>query len=264
MTMVAWSAFYPFVMPDLPGCPLPSITDALAASAEEFIGKTKVWKFTVSGITTQYGVRDYNLPSLVSNWPVGALLERVWSVAVGRFDVHPTGEQFVHARWEVNPDQLDQALAYVSYYTTNGTVDTNTSNYPLLVSVSTATGNSILSVAEWVLSNFCGHPWNYAIEQDETLRFYPIPLLAEEIKAVCSLKLSRFTATGVPQFIFDSYHEAIASGAIYRLSRVPGKAWSSPALAELHKSLFDGGVDAALTRDFHNTPVRARLHRKLF
>lgn len=259
-----WSAFHSFVMPDVPGCPIPSIDDALAASAEEFIGKAKVWRMTVSGITTQRGWRDYNLPSLVSNWPTGVLLERVWSVSVGNRDMLPTHEQLVSARWEVNPDQLSQALAYIDYYTANGAVDPNTSNYPLLISVSTSTGNSILSTAEWILSNFCGHPRHYAIDRDETLRFYPIPLWPEEIKAVVSLKLSRFNSIGVPQFIFDSYHEHIVSGAIYRLTRVPGKAWSSPALAELHKSLFDGGVDAGLTRDFHNTPVRSRLRYKMF
>lgn len=41
--MAQWDAFYPFVLPDVPGCPNPAVDHALRQAAREFCARTLAW-----------------------------------------------------------------------------------------------------------------------------------------------------------------------------------------------------------------------------
>lgn len=102
-----------------------------------------------------------------------------------------------------------------------------------------------------------GFPQRVSIVDTSIVRLYPTPETAYAIRVSCSLKPAR-TALSLESTLYDHYAETIASGAIYRLTRTPGKPWSNPEVAGLHKTLFDQGIDEALHRDQHSVPVRAR------
>lgn len=103
-----------------------------------------------------------------------------------------------------------------------------------------------------------GKPLQFAIIDDNSIRFYPIPDAAYHYVINCALKPGRFTAAGIEQFIHDNYVESIVSGAIAELTAMPGKAWTNPELSAYHSNEFEKGIVKALVRDFHNAPVRAK------
>lgn len=74
-------------------------------------------------------------------------------------------------------------------------------------------------------------PKKYVQLDPTQIRLFPIP-----DKSVGTLYLTYTTkptrtSTGIDDFIFDRYVEAIADGAIARLASMPNKPWSSPSVA---------------------------------
>jgi hypothetical protein len=54
-----------------------------------------------------------------------------------------------------------------------------------------------------------------------------------------------YTAAELPEVLVDGHREAIVSGALYRLLRMPGRAWTNGDLAAVHLQAFDEAVGLA-------------------
>ena len=63
--MKTWDQFWPFVLPEVIGCPNPTVNFALAQAAREFCQRTSAWRewsdtFTATGLVQRF---DFDLPS---------------------------------------------------------------------------------------------------------------------------------------------------------------------------------------------------------
>lgn len=58
--MKKWDAFYPYVLPDVPGCPDPVLDQALVLAAREFCQQTRVWQVDTDVAQTEIGIADYD------------------------------------------------------------------------------------------------------------------------------------------------------------------------------------------------------------
>ncbi len=93
--MKSWDAFYPWVLPEVNGCPLPTINRALCDAAREFCTATAAWweqsdTLVPDGVTQRF---EFDIPS-------GAELVRVLSATVNDdpMDVLPSEE--LPADWQ--------------------------------------------------------------------------------------------------------------------------------------------------------------------
>lgn len=102
-----------------------------------------------------------------------------------------------------------------------------------------------------------GRPTHFSVYQEDSVRLYRTPDGVYTFEGTAILKPSA-AATGVEDFIFKSYSQTIASGAISRLALIPGKEWSSPDLASAHHALFHRGVAHARVRDTRQASLSVR------
>jgi hypothetical protein len=98
-------------------------------------------------------------------------------------------------------------------------------------------------------------PLRYSIYQDTQVRFYPTPDKKYTFEGLCVLKPS-LTATGVEDWIFETYGRCISYGAIAYLAQVPGKEWSNPELAGYYQTKFNKDADDAKSRDARRVNLR--------
>jgi len=91
-------AFYPHVLPEVPGCPDPLLNSRLIASAAEFCRETLSWNEVQDPIVLADGVSDYELET-----PTGAYVESVLSVTIGSRKLIPAAEGFVGTSTSVEP-----------------------------------------------------------------------------------------------------------------------------------------------------------------
>ena len=105
-----------------------------------------------------------------------------------------------------------------------------------------------------------GKPTHFWIEKETQIRLHPIPDAVFTLDVQVFLKPSR-TARGIPDFVYQRWADAFVSGAIYRIARIPGKEWSNPELAAVHKSFYEQAVTDARIRDFRNVPLIVRQRR---
>jgi hypothetical protein len=282
MSVVTWEAFQSLTMPDLPGCPWLSVKDALRHSASEFCERSKVWRTEGPSIlTTENMVSDYT-PAL------GGLIERIWHIYLpgsvtplrsvntaripggimilqgGAVTQLPSG-QLVDSSGSPLVDSNGEPL----YATDSGSfsliqnasgqlVDSN--GDPLFdINGEALYSNDSGSGGSSTLSSITGTPVAYAQVNDFTIRLFPAPDKGYALKLVAALKPDRLNSTGVENFIFQTYAEVIASGAIYRLAVKPlKKEWSNPELAAYHKAVFETGIDKALYKDMQGVMPRSR------
>lgn len=59
--MRAWETFYPYVLPEVLGCPEPTVDLALVSAAREFCGVTKCWRADLAAIPTLLNTPSYAL-----------------------------------------------------------------------------------------------------------------------------------------------------------------------------------------------------------
>lgn len=199
MATVLWADIHSLVLPDVPGCPTPTIDVALAASAADFCARSHIWREELDPEIVISGIADYEL----SPNTTGAVLE---SVLWANLDGQPL--EHVDARY-VEKSKLDDT----------------------------------------------GKPTSFWLINDTTVRLLPIPDDRYDLTTAISVKPSR-AATGVEDWIYESYVEPIVSGAIWRLARTPGKAWSDPEIAMYHHRMFEVGITQAKVRDHRNTILR--------
>lgn len=100
-----------------------------------------------------------------------------------------------------------------------------------------------------------GKPTHYWLVSDTSIRLFPTPDSEYSFSAQVVLKPAK-NARNIPSFLADTHGETITSGAVYRLARIPGKAWTNPDVSVHHKHLFERGIARARVRDFRNIPLR--------
>ena len=202
MATVLWEDIHPLILPDVPGCPVPSIDTALAATAADFCARTHIWRETLDFDIAVDGVAEYDVSG-------SAVIESVLWATLG-------GDSLEH----VDP----------RYLAPNQMTDS-------------------------------GKPKMFWVVNDTAVRLFPIPDARYQLDITVALKPSR-AATGIEDWIYESYVEPIVSGAIWRLARTPGKAWSNPETAMYHHRLYEQGITAARIRDHRN--VRMTVAQKAF
>lgn len=102
-----------------------------------------------------------------------------------------------------------------------------------------------------------GRPARYWIHQDRELRFHPTPDAAYTFSGEFALKPARDAMT-IPDWIYETWADAIVDGAMWRITSIPGKPWTSLQLATLHKTHFDRAKANAKTRDFRQIELRVQ------
>jgi len=93
-----------------------------------------------------------------------------------------------------------------------------------------------------------GCPTHFSIYQDTQVRFYPTPDDSYPFQGAGVLKPS-LTATGVEDFIYETYGRCITYGAIGRIASVPNKEWSDPVMGASYMTRFYIDADKAMGRD---------------
>jgi hypothetical protein len=105
--------------------------------------------------------------------------------------------------------------------------------------------------------SYTGKPQRYWVVDDTIIRLHPIPDAVYTLSGTVALKPAR-TATGVPSWLYETWADALVDGAIWRISRIPGKSWTSMELAALAKQRFDRAKANAKTRDLRQIELRVQ------
>lgn len=105
-----------------------------------------------------------------------------------------------------------------------------------------------------------GTPREYLEKNDTTITLFPAPDAAETWAIDCCMIPDRDSATGIPDYLYRSYAEVIASGAVARLAAKPidGATWANVEMAAYHKQLFEAGINRAMAKDMQSVAPRAR------
>ena len=103
-----------------------------------------------------------------------------------------------------------------------------------------------------------GEPLRYWVQSDTMIRLHPIPTERVKLNVVAVLKTSR-DATGVDDWIYETWADPIVSGAVAQLADLPDKEWSNPAIARTHKDIFERGIVRARTRDYRGVARTVRI-----
>lgn len=103
-----------------------------------------------------------------------------------------------------------------------------------------------------------GRPTHFWVESDKNIRLFFTPDDVYTLNGEVALKPSRL-ANGIDSWIYETWADVLVSGAIYRITRVPGKEWSNPEMAGAHKSLYEQGVTNARIRDRRNVHMQVRM-----
>lgn len=204
MATVLWADIHPLILPDVPGCPTPTLNNALAASASDFCARSHVWREDLDPEQVVAGIPDYTPMTSFKNAVIESVL---WATL--------DGEPLEH----VDSRYIDKRRL------------TDTSR----------------PTAFWMVN-------------DTDVRLFPIPDARHKLVVTAAIKPSR-TATGLEDWLYESYVDHIVSGTIWRLCRIPGKAWSDPEIAMYHHRLFEQGITSSRIRDHRNAETRVALRR---
>jgi len=105
-----------------------------------------------------------------------------------------------------------------------------------------------------------GKPTHYWMVNDTSVRLFPIPDTEYGVSISVALKPSR-AATGVDDWVYESWADAIVSGAVHRLAQIPEKDWTDQKLAAEHRGRFERAVANAMARDLRQINLSARNAR---
>ena len=100
-----------------------------------------------------------------------------------------------------------------------------------------------------------GTPQFYALYADTYARLYPTPDAAFALTGNIVLKPS-LTATGLEDFIYETYGRSIAYGAVAEIMAIPMKEWTNPMASASYMAKFYRDADAAKARDHRKVPMR--------
>ena len=93
-----WSAFYNRVAPDLPGCPLPVIDDALREAAIEFCERSTAWRIDHTPINIVANTHTYAFAPGANK-----VVQDVLWARVNDFPIDPASEESLDADSSIDP-----------------------------------------------------------------------------------------------------------------------------------------------------------------
>jgi hypothetical protein len=102
-----------------------------------------------------------------------------------------------------------------------------------------------------------GSPRLYWIHSDRTIRVFPTPDKRATMKVSAVLKPAR-NATGVEDWIYDTWADTLVNGVISRLAIMPGKEWTDVNLAAMHKALFEQAINKTRIREYRGVQLKVR------
>lgn len=102
-----------------------------------------------------------------------------------------------------------------------------------------------------------GQPRMYWIHSDRTIRVFPTPDKRAVMKVSAVLKPAR-NATGVHDWIYDTWADTLVNGVISRLAIMPGKEWTDVNLAAMHKALFEQAITKTRIREYRGVQLKVR------
>lgn len=100
-----------------------------------------------------------------------------------------------------------------------------------------------------------GRPTHYWRASDTAITLYPTPNAPGELDALVALKPTR-SASGIEDWIYETWADTIVDGAIWNLANIPHKSWSNLERAQYHKARFDRAAVNARVRDVRQVPQR--------
>lgn len=111
--------------------------------------------------------------------------------------------------------------------------------------ITLADGADIVSIVDVKVGGYPIVRDGYSLSGSTLKTTYP---LSPGYPVVVSAQLApKASASSFPDSLLQ-YTEGIASGAKFRLMIQPGKAWSTPDLAAVHRSLFEQAIADAMVR----------------
>ena len=156
-------------------------------------------------------------------------------------------------------DQID------TIYATTGTVEYDLDGEAVIEDVisvvlneATLDRTDLRLVATQNLSQV-GEPREFWMKADRSIVIFPTPEENVQLKVYAVLKPSR-TATGVEDWIYETWADTIVDGTIAKLAAIPGKDWTDVAMAESRRAKYERSITTARIRDFRGVrlTVRAR------
>jgi hypothetical protein len=102
-----------------------------------------------------------------------------------------------------------------------------------------------------------GQPRMYWIHSDRTIRVFPTPDKRAVMQVSAVLKPSR-NATGVHDWIYDTWADVLVNGVISRLAIMPGKEWTDAGLAAMHKAMFEQAITKTRIREYRGVQLKVR------
>jgi len=92
-------------------------------------------------------------------------------------------------------------------------------------------------------------PQLYYMDFDNTMILVPTPseTITDGLYVEAALRPT-MDATTLPDWLYDSWSETIAHGALMRLHAMPGKVWADPQTVSMHRAKFKEGISRAKSR----------------
>jgi len=271
-------AFYPHVLPEVPGCPDPLLNSRLIASAAEFCRETLSWNEVQDPIVLADGVSDYELET-----PTGAYVESVLSVTIGSRKLIPAAEGFVGTSTSVEPvyyntsdygvlrvyptpKSLDPVtvtdeqfavsspLIGVTYSlrrtNVDGIVITDSGAIPAtLVQGVDYTADTGLGVIRLLRLDNGGAPAVSYVLPLKARYTFDLPPASMLVKVAYTPAID---ATSLPDFL-KRFVDTISAGAKAQLMMM--NAWVNPQMASYYRSMFMDGITRARIQDAHGRVV---------
>ena len=102
-----------------------------------------------------------------------------------------------------------------------------------------------------------GEPREFWVKADRSIVLFPTPEENVQLKVYAVLKPSR-TATGVEDWIYETWADTLVSGVVARLAMIPNKEWTDVATATSQKAMYERAVTNARIRDFRGINLQVR------
>lgn len=206
--MAKWEDFYSYVRPNVQGCPLSLVDNAIRSAAIELCEKSHIWNVeTLCGDLIAMEARYTYAPKD----PNIAIVEPLQCVLR---DTRPGREGQVH---------------FVEK-TTRADLDTYNREWRL-------------QKDEFPTQFFCENP--------DFIRLVGEPThdIDDGVHVLLACKPAR-NSTEVPNFLFETWAETIADGALARLHSMASRVWAKPELMTHHRKNFIAGLSRAKSKNW--------------
>jgi hypothetical protein len=145
MATILWSDIHQLILPDVPGCPLPSVDSALAISASDFCARTHVWREPLDFQFAIKNIPDYDVDG-------SAVIESVlWAVLDGQTLTH------IDPRY-INKDNLTNAAKPTSFWVVNDTAirlyPIPDAKYKLDIEVALKPARNADGIEDWIYESY--------------------------------------------------------------------------------------------------------------